>query len=540
MIGALVGGVFLARQNQNTQKGAYFAGTNLLMMPAEITGAIGNKVDAQLFVETDGAKLSSIDTQICYGQELGFVASPSAAVELNTSALGTLVDASVILNEGYPCLRLIAIADLNKAPADLASGMIRVATIHFKAIATGSGSLKIARNYTKVGGYNPTSGATDSALQVNTITDAAYTITGGTGPTLTPTPITVLSPIHWQAGNVDLQASDFYIEVTDANGKTVYNSKGANVNLHSDPGDSNYTSLEAIWQEHGQEMRTFIYFKSGSQGWWSDEIRTFGAPNQWIYYYGTFFGSPKGGIYNDPSFTVTGSSTESSAVSGRIHFKDLKLKVGFNGLTPTLTPVPTIISNGPVLKFKMTFLGINNGALCATVDKLPLSIIVRAADGTTKTMSDVIAVRETSTDVSALAVYDVSVVLGNYNFRDNLAVFIKSPKSLQVKYGVNGQTIYYNKAGGELSGLTNDYSTTPLFDFTKYPLLAGDVTGQSSTQDGVVDGQDFSFVKTKAIERTEVPAGSYMLADLNGNCKMESQDLAILMLSLKEKQGQLY
>jgi len=91
-----------------------------------------------------------------------------------------------------------------------------------------------------------------------------------------------------------------------------------------------------------------------------------------------------------------------------------------------------------------------------------------------------------------------------------------------------------------LGGLTNDFTTTPLFDFTKYPLLAGDVTGPDGTQDGVVDGLDFSFVKTQSIARTEVAAGEYMLADLNGNCKMESQDLAILMLSLKEKQAQLY
>jgi hypothetical protein len=30
------------------------------------------------------------------------------------------------------------------------------------------------------------------------------------------------------------------------------------------------------------------------------------------------------------------------------------------------------------------------------------------------------------------------------------------------------------------------------------------------------------------------------LADMNGNCKMESQDVANMMLSLSVKQGQLY
>jgi hypothetical protein len=190
----------------------------------------------------------------------------------------------------------------------------------------------------------------------------------------------------------------------------------------------------------------------------------------------------------------------------------------------------------------MTYLGIKNGAQCATVGDMPLTVIVRAPDGTTKTLDNVPSYGgAVGTDISALAVYNVQVPLGDFNYRDNLAVFVKGPKSLQVKYGVNGQSAFYNKAGGELSGLTNDGATTPVFDFTKYPLLAGDVTGLTGgVQDGVVDGLDFSYVKTESIKRTEVGAGGYMLADLNGNCKMESQDLSILMLSLSEKQGQLY
>jgi hypothetical protein len=59
-------------------------------------------------------------------------------------------------------------------------------------------------------------------------------------------------------------------------------------------------------------------------------------------------------------------------------------------------------------------------------------------------------------------------------------------------------------------------------------------------QNGQIDGLDFSYVKTQSIARTAADAGGYMLADLNGNCKMESQDLSILMLSLSKKQGQLY
>jgi hypothetical protein len=228
--------------------------------------------------------------------------------------------------------------------------------------------------------------------------------------------------------------------------------------------------------------------------------------------------------------------------SGPVSLPEPNCVVFTNAVASTVTPTPIIISNGLVLKFKMSFFGINNGAQCALAKDLPLSIIARASDGgSQEVVTNVLAVRETFTNANTLAIYDVTVPLKTLKANTDFALFIKGPKSLQVKYGVNNQAAYYNKAGGELSGLTNDESTTQLFDFTKYPLLAGDVTGATSeVQDGVVDGLDFYFVKTEAIKRTEVAAGGYMLADLNGNCKMESQDLAILMLSLKEKQAQLY
>jgi len=472
MMAALVGGVYLSRQNQNTQKGAYFAGTNLLIQPTEITGTIGGQVSAQLFVETDGAKLSSIDTQICYGNQLTLNESdPKPQIELNTAALGTLVDAQVV-GLANKCLRIIAIADISKQPSDLLSGMVKVATIHFNAVSVGTGNVTIDKAATKVGGYNPEAGASDSALQVNTITDAVYTITGT--ETVTPTPTNILTP-------------------------------------SPTPGPFNCNRCSTI---NGCERAQF----QSSTGDCAVPIP------------GT-------------NIIRTTDCTCSQVVGGDNSRCASFCTLSPTPTVPTATPTPPIVvSNGSILKFQMAFFGINNAAQCATPAKMPLSVIVRAADGTTRTMNNVIPVREmfAATNLTGIAVYSTQLPLDNFDYTDNLSVFIKGPKSLQVKYGINGQTAYYNKAGGELGGLTNDFTTTPLFDFTKYPLLAGDVTGPDGTQDGVVDGLDFSFVKTQSIARTEVAAGEYMLADLNGNCKMESQDLAILMLSLKEKQAQLY
>jgi hypothetical protein len=120
-------------------------------------------------------------------------------------------------------------------------------------------------------------------------------------------------------------------------------------------------------------------------------------------------------------------------------------------------------------------------------------------------------------------------------------VFVRGPKHLQVKYGKDDQNYFYNTEDGQLSGLTKNESTTPVFNFTGYPLLAGDVTGSTNgVQDGVIDGYDFSYIKSEAIKRTSISAHGYMLADINGNCEMESSDLTWMMLSLIDKQGQFY
>jgi hypothetical protein len=77
-----------------------------------------------------------------------------------------------------------------------------------------------------------------------------------------------------------------------------------------------------------------------------------------------------------------------------------------------------------------------------------------------------------------------------------------------------------------------DPLTTTVYDFTGYPISAGDVN-----QDGTVDGLDFSEVKAAAKMMTK---GSSLATDLNGNCEMESQDVALLMVTLKERMEQLY
>lgn len=201
---------------------------------------------------------------------------------------------------------------------------------------------------------------------------------------------------------------------------------------------------------------------------------------------------------------------------------------GVNFVKPTVSveavtiPTPTgIIGNGKdgVLKFKVAFAGVTNGAACAV--NWPVDVMVLENNGNSKTYSGIDLNNER----------EGQMLLTGINSKNNLAVFIKGPKHVQVKYAENNQNNFYNKPGGNIIVDSNPENTV-VYNFTGYPLMAGDIN-----RDGVVDGVDFSIVKSEVNKRTE---GNDLASDLNGNCKLESQDLSLLMLAMKDKQEQLY
>ena len=109
-----------------------------------------------------------------------------------------------------------------------------------------------------------------------------------------------------------------------------------------------------------------------------------------------------------------------------------------------------------------------------------------------------------------------------------------------MKYGIQNQNAAYNQAGGALV-LTDNASTSPMYNFVAYPMLQGDVTGATAeVQDGWIDGLDFSFVKQKALAHETVAEGGYLLSDLNGDCQANSNDINVLKLSLNQKQEEVY
>lgn len=214
-------------------------------------------------------------------------------------------------------------------------------------------------------------------------------------------------------------------------------------------------------------------------------------------------------------------------------------KIGQGGVDPTITQ-PPISGDWPVLNFKMAFRDVVPEMKCAVNNKNYVNVIALGPDGSRKSY-DLIPVTITAEKNSkGAAVFEGYVELTGFAFKDDVAVFIKGPRDLQWKYGRNNQNSFYDKAGGELKGLSNN-SGEMVFDFSEFPLIPGDVTGLTvGVQDGKIDGLDYAMIKKNAADRVNVSEGKFLATDLDGDCWTVSRDVNSLLLSIKEKQEQLY
>jgi len=181
-------------------------------------------------------------------------------------------------------------------------------------------------------------------------------------------------------------------------------------------------------------------------------------------------------------------------------------------------------TTGDEIKLKMTYAGVIEGTKCA-VD-WPIKVIVMAGSEK-KEISGIKTVR-TSEKVNNMMVYEASFRLGDFSGKENLALFVKGPKHLQMKYAKANQEGPYGKAGGEIS-------VNQSYDFSKYSALAGDVD-----LNGWINGQDFSKVKAKAVKYEAVADGGDILEDLDGSCQVNTRDVTLLVNSLDQKQEELY
>lgn len=196
-----------------------------------------------------------------------------------------------------------------------------------------------------------------------------------------------------------------------------------------------------------------------------------------------------------------------------------------------------VTGDEPILNFKVSFSNVKVADGKCAID-WPLQVIVLSG-GDTKVYTNVKASLVSST--GNLNVYEGSLALTGFSHLDDVAAFIKGPKHLQMKYAVQNQSAPYDKAGGKLV-LTKSAATSPVYDFTAYPILAGDVVGSTTENapNGEINGVDFAYVKAEAQTHKTVSEGQYLKADLDGNCQNGSNDVTVLKLSLEKKQDELY
>ncbi len=342
----------------------------------------------------------------------------------------------------------------------------------------------------------------------------------------------IKNAIDWKNDFFSIRADNFYIE-TD-NGR-VFLDKTPRGRMNSDPfngGDPDYTTFEREWMERDREkfveMRLNVYIKKEGSAWQVTEIRTYDGQERgnWVYFdEDNLVKIPKlkmGDVYN-ADFELESDKNEFGYWS-KIHVEGGSLEL-YRPAVPLLIPKE--------LKFKFTYAGVSKDNQSA--DDWKISVIVMDKMGKKQVFENVVP--EKISQISSvrnlqLRTYQAKLVLSEeFVNHESLAVFINGPKHIQTKYGKDKQNSFYNLQGGDIDVLLLD----KIYDFSAYPLLAGDLTGGvGGGRDGVIDGRDFAFVKIEASRN-----GNKM-ADLNADGKVNSADTTTLLQSLEERQAQLY
>lgn len=440
---ALVMGLILVRQNQETRRGAYFAETTMFLLPTEMTAAVGENLSVQVWVNTaNDAKVDGIQTDLCYQADyITPVASSdgdvSDAVVPNSENGFNQVPLALVVGDTDKCIRFAITS--NKQASSLKSGMVSVGTVVFKAVAQGSGDLSLKLDKSTVTGDNP-SGGMDTYIKVTSVAGANYTIT---------------------ASN----------EVTEE--QACVNASGT-------------------WKQFNN-----------------------GCVDSCAYAL-------------DPQMNCTQAITNGCDCGGSRCW-DSANRVCVNNPAPSNTPVPH--ASDMWLNYRVAFAGVRDGRQCASDWKVKLTVL---SGSTKKEYSNIPLTATGARTATGEIVYEGSLQLAGFTESNNVAVFFKGPKHLQVKYGRGGQTAAYNQAGGEIT-LNSDRNSSPTLDFSGYPMLAGDIDGS-----GIIDGVDFTNVKSKSSGFSEVAAGGYIAEDLDGSCQVNNNDTILLVRSLNEKQDQVY
>lgn len=207
LIGALIGGVVLVRQTQETRRGATYAEIEALFLPDSRKVDVGDQIVSTFILDTKTHKLSGVDARIKYdSSKLEVVSNEGGNYEVqpvlsgeksNSSALFRS-ESDLLIKSVDPAKGLIVLAgiSLEEDPTKMATGAVSLVKVTFRAKAPGSAVVTLDTGYDNMAtGYNPSS--SDQSLAIKTVKQATYVIsttslptpTSGSGikPTIKPT-----------------------------------------------------------------------------------------------------------------------------------------------------------------------------------------------------------------------------------------------------------------------------------------------------------------------------------------------------------------
>jgi len=341
-------------------------------------------------------------------------------------------------------------------------------------------------------------------------------------PGLTPKPTPVGNSVGWITGNVHLSASNFYLNI---DGNNLFIDNNSTLSIHSDPGNSVYTTLETTWEENGVEMRLFMYFSRdpSTNRWRVTEIRTYNGsnPGNWLFYPG-FEGTDAGSAY------YTGNANYySNDGRGVVHFENLTLQLYFAGIstptpTPGITPPPTVRPFEILLKLK----GVDGDG--ANLANATVKFVSSALDYTLGYITPSLPMIYEGDGIYRLP---FGVWSENLPAANDYSIIIKGEKHLASKFCLaTGQTEHCS-GSGQISLPVNPISKVSL-DFTKMPLEPGDLY----QQDGVANGNDFKKIINLLIKPcSTLTDQDKLVGDLDYNGCVNIRDAFLMRQTLETR-----
>lgn len=505
LIITIVGALVLVNKNQDTRKGASFANTALKLIPnTTIERRVDEIVPVKVYYYTEsGAKVDGVQTEVCWGSHLSL---DESGVVVNT-ANGFNSSPIVVINDN--CATLVA---TSQQAADKLKTTGEVFALNFRALSEGQGPITIKKESSMVTGDNSAS-AIDKEIAVTAVENTTYKITGSSETCETdadcPSGYECYQPICSPGENcLDVILPKYCRPIVSQNCtrcSTVFKHMRVSWNATDCSKDPISTSSSA-------EIEVSRTYDAGCITG-NDPLQCSRCSktndNQYVWW------------LREANKTCDDDPVASQTIY-RAFRDECSLSTG----------------EWPVLNYKVQYAFVKpDYSKCFVPSDWPLQVTVLSG-GMTKTYKDVVPTKINRSGDFVTA--EGSLLLEGFDKTTNIAVFIKGPKHLQMKYAVNKQRGRYNKAGGELT-LTKFVETSPVYDFTAYPILSGDVVGKNSNNpDGVVDGYDWTEIKKWAKVLETVEDGGYIESDLDGSCQVNSNDLYQLRKTLEEKQGELY